>query len=563
VQRLVRDQPELAGRALVLYEQDARHGQRVKACSAAAEQQAVRPGMPLVEAQTLLAGPAKEQKGPVAGRPAVGGFGGVGRPAPNAAQTPLAETPHFVCHDACRDQEGLVELAEWCEQFSPIVGLDQTDEPDSLLMDVSGLAHLFGGEEALAQAVVTACQQQRLTVRVAIADTASAAWGLARWSEMLAEESSRHTPCAVRQHSASGTDGTRSVPATFVVLPPEDGTVLEHLPVEVLRLPPRATEQLHRLGIRRIEQLNRLPRASLAARFGDAVLERLDRLTGTAAEPIVAHHAREPLSVRWCFEHPTTHHEAIEHVLGELLAQLSRRLLEQGQGVLRLTCQLVCRNRRPLSIDISLFRPTIAPQHLLALAKLQLALLTLPEAIEEIRVRALATAPREQRQGELFGDAPRDQPAQLALLVERLSNRLGRERVVRAELQAESQPELAYRYRPLAGEAATTQPAALAPPPPSGMRLPGPLLRPLRLFDPPQPIEVVGIALDGPPAMFHYQRRRHRVARCFGPERIETGWWRGESCRRDYYRVETEEGSRWWLFRRLQDQRWFLQGTFE
>ena len=222
-------------------------------------------------------------------------------------------------------------------------------------------------------------------MRVAIADTVSAAWGFARWSEVLAEESSRHTPCAVRQRSTSGTDGTRSVPATFVVLPPEDAAVLDHLPVEVLRLPPRATEQLHRLGIRRIEQLNRLPRASLAARFGDAVIERLDRLTGTIAEPIVAHHAREPLSVRWCFEHPTTNHDAIEHVLGELLAQLSRRLLEQGQGVLRLTCQLVCRNRRPLSIDISLFRPTIAPQHLLALAKLQLALVTLPDAVEEVR----------------------------------------------------------------------------------------------------------------------------------------------------------------------------------
>lgn len=505
VQRLVRDQPELTGRAIVLYEQDARHGQRVKACSGAAEQRAVRPGMPLAEAQTLLA----EEK---------------------------EECPFFACHDARRDQEVLVELAEWCEQFSPIVGLDQTDEPDSLLMDVSGLAHLFGGEPALAQTVVTACRQQSLTVRVAIADTVSAAWGFARWSE---------------------------VPVAMVVLPPGDAAVLDHLPVEVLRLPPRPMKQLHRLGMRRLGQLNGLPRASLAARFGDDLIERFDKLAGTIAEPIVAHHAREPLSVRWCFEHPTTHPEAIEHVVGELLGQLSRRLLEQGQGVLRLTCQLVCRNRRPLSIDISLFRPTIAPQHLLALAKLQLALVTLPDAVEEIRIRALTTAPREQRQGELFGEAPRDQPAQLALLVERLSNRLGREQVVHAELQAESQPELAYRYRPLAGDAATPQPAALAGPLLPGSLLPGPLLRPLRLFDPPQPIEVVGIALDGPPALFHYQRRRHRVARWFGPERIETGWWRGESSRRDYYRVETEAGSRWWLFRRLQDRCWFLQGTFE
>lgn len=513
VQRLVREQPELLHCAVVLYDQDARYGQRVKACSTAAWEQAVRPGMPLAEAQTLLAEPGKER----------------GKEA----------RPLFACHDARRDQETLLELAAWCEQFSPVVGLDQAGEPDSLLMDVSGLAHLFGGEEALAQAVVTACQQQGLTVRVAIADTASAAWGFARWGEVLA-------------------DGTRSVPATMVVLPARDVAVLDCLPVEALRLPQRPTEQLHRLGIRRIGQLSRLPRAGLAARFGERLIERLDKLAGTVAEPIVAHHAREPLSVRWCFEHPTAHPEAIEHVLGELLVQLSRRLIERGQGVLRLACQLVCQNRQPLKIDLSLFRPVVAPQHLLALAKLQLALVTLPDAVEEIRVRALATAPRQQRQGELFGDAPRDQPAQLASLVERLSNRLGREHVVRAELQAEPQVELAYRYRPLAGEAAPAEPSS--PPPAS---LPGPLLRPLRLFAPPQPIDVVGIALDGPPAMFHYQRRRHRVARCFGPERIETGWWRGESSRRDYYRVETDGGNRWWLFRQLQDQRWFVQGVFE
>ncbi len=189
-------------------------------------------------------------------RPAVGGFGEVGRPAPSELEKEVR--PLFAVHDAGRDQESLVELAAWCEQFSPIVGLDQADEPDSLLMDISGLAHLFGGEEALAQTVVAACQQQGLTVRVAIADTVSAAWGFARWGEMLA-------------------DGTRSVPATLMVLPPGDAAVLDCLPVEALRLPHRPTEQLHRLGIRRIGQLNRLPRASLAARFGEPLIERLDQ----------------------------------------------------------------------------------------------------------------------------------------------------------------------------------------------------------------------------------------------------------------------------------------------
>lgn len=498
--------------AIVLYEQDARSAQRVKACSAAAWEHAVRPGMPLAEAQTLL--------------------------EPGADQIQKTEVrPCFARHDVRRDREALVELAEWCEQFSPLVGLDPGDEPDTLLLEVGGLAHLFGGEAALAQAVVTACGQQGLTVHVAIADTIDAAWGFARWSQGLS-------------------DGMRSESGAMAVIPPGDVAERDRLPVDVLRLPARTTEQLYRLGVRRIGQLHRLPRASLAARFGRSLLERLDKLTGAIAEPLVAHHAREPLSVCGTFEHPTTHHGAIEHVLGELLVQLSHRLLEQRQGVLRLTCQLVCQNRQPLQIDLSLFRPTSASQHLLALAKLQLALLTLPDAVEEIRIRAVTTAPCEQRQGELFGDAPREHPAQLALLIERLSNRLGRERVVCGELQAESQAELAYRYRPLAGDSASLRTPALPP-------LPGPLLRPLCLFEPPQSIDVVGIALDGPPAMFYYQRRRYRVARCFGPERIETGWWRGESSRRDYYRVETDSGDRWWLFRRLQDQRWFLQGVFE
>jgi protein ImuB len=90
-----------------------------------------------------------------------------------------------------------------------------------------------------------------------------------------------------------------------------------------------------------------------------------------------------------------------------------------------------------------------------------------------------------------------------------------------------------------------------------------PMLRPLHVLDPPQPVEMIGVALDGPPAMFSYRRRQYRISRFWGPERIETGWWRGPSARRDYYRVETDSGNRLWLFRCLQDKRWFLHGMFE
>jgi protein ImuB len=210
---------------------------------------------------------------------------------------------------------------------------------------------------------------------------------------------------------------------------------------------------------------------------------------------------------------------------------------------------------------------------------MQLETLVLPGAVAEIHIAAEATAPCGRRQGELFAGAARDAPAQLSLLIERLSNRLGGAQVVRPELQPEAEVERAYRVVPLAGgEAAATPPRPVSaaprlPPPNLSPNLspdpcavstaPGlpPLCRPLWIFQPPAPIEVVGLAGDGPPALFHYGQP-HRVVRCFGPERIETGWWRGASSRRDYYRVETESGQRLWLFRRLQDQRWFLHGEF-
>ncbi len=438
-----------------------------------------------------------------------------------------SEPTQFVLHDPHRDREALTHLAEWCERFSPIVGLDQADEPDSLLMDISGLAHLFGGEQDLARAVVTALQQRGLAARVAIADTLRAAWAVARWV------------------------------GSPVLVPPGDETAVDGLPLQALQLPERTAQQLQRLGIHDIGQLRHLSRTSLAARFGDVLAERLDQLTGCVQQVIVSHRRQGEFAACWSFEHATTRHDTIEHVLEELLQRLSRQLVERAQGVLQLKCQLVCKDRRPLDIDIGLFQPTVNTQHLLALAKMQLALLRLPDAVEEVRVAALSTAPCQQRQKELFADSPRDHPAQLALLVERLSNRMGRDHVVHAQLKAESLVESAYQYLPLTGERSS---AATSDPLPQCVH--GPTLRPLRLFEPPHRIEMIGIALDGPPAMFHYRRRQYRVVRYFGPERIETGWWRGPSARRDYYRVETETGNRLWLFRNLQDKRWFLHGEF-
>jgi protein ImuB len=500
VQRLIVAQPELNGRAVVLHQRDARRGELVRACSAAACQLGIQPGMPLAEAAAL------------------------GRPAESRA-VESAEPPHFAPHDPHRDRQALIDLALRCGSFSPLVGLNESDPPDGLNLDITGVTKLFGGEAVLAQRVRGFFEQRGYRVQIAIADTSGAAGAVARWSAVQ-------------------------------IVPPGDRTQLADLPVAALGLPAGIEQQMQHLGLRRIGQLQALPRGSLGARLGKDLLARLDRLTGATAEALVACRPQPDLAVQQSFEHALSDRETIERVLQQLLEQLSGKLIARGHGVLQLDCCLVCQNGVTRTIRVGFFQPAVDPQHLAALARLQLERLDLPDGVRQIRVAAVSTAPRDRRQGGLFADVSAGDPAQLAQLVERLSNRLGRERVVRPQLQADAQAERAYRCVPLTGE---RQPRAE---PAAPDRLWSPMFRPLKLLDPPRSIDVIGIALDGPPAVFFDRRQTHRIARSFGPERIETGWWRGPSCRRDYYRVETDSGHRFWLFRRLQDQRWFLHGEF-
>jgi protein ImuB len=163
----------------------------------------------------------------------------------------------------------------------------------------------------------------------------------------------------------------------------------------------------------------------------------------------------------------------------------------------------------------------------------------------------------ECRQQELFpDDSMRWHPRHLAGLVERLSSRLGPLAVTRARLRPEAQPELACRYDAVV----QTKRARKSPTAAAGSDLPP---RPLRLLTKPLRLTVMSIVPDGPPVQLQMSGQRQQIAHCWGPERIETGWWRGRAVGRDYYRVETAAGHRLWLFRRLRDDRWFLHGTFD
>ncbi|HYO25625.1 MAG TPA: hypothetical protein VEQ85_11840, partial [Lacipirellulaceae bacterium] len=156
--------------------------------------------------------------------------------------------------------------------------------------------------------------------------------------------------------------------------------------------------------------------------------------------------------------------------------------------------------------------------------------------------------------------------------------RLGRQAVVRCRIVSDAQPELAYREEPLVGSAPPSAPggrsrmhsrrSALArprkPAVPARAEPPakGALDRPLCLLARPVPLEMASVVPQGPPIRFRFQGEQHEIAKQWGPERIETGWWRRQRAVRDYYRVETAAGRRFWLFRR-RDDRWFLHGGYE
>jgi protein ImuB len=425
----------------------------------------------------------------------------------------------------------LHELAEWCTRYSPLVGMEQSPNPECLFLDITGLEHLFGSEEKLVEKVLRDCAERGLTVRAAVADTIGAAWAIAHYGK----SSIRNLQFAICNLQSS----------------------LSPLPIESLRLPEKTIELLHQLGIRRIEQLEVLPREGLSSRFGRELLQRWDQAMGRMAEPLPAYQSAPRFQARWSPEYPTARRETIEAALEHLLGRIAPRLVEEGRGAMRLECRLTCAARETVDVSVGLFQPSAWAKHLFQLLQVQFERVRLPGPVQAVDLAATMTAPLERRQQELFAEEfLRPNPRHLAGLIDRLSNRLGEQAVFRARLVPEAQPELAYHYDSLVGRRASRRADPVEVPP-----------RPVRLLAQPVGCQL-SVASDCKLQIANCKLqiehgRQHRIAQTWGPERIETGWWRGRAVGRDYYRVETTSGCRFWVFRRLKDDQWFLHGTFD
>ena len=480
---------------------------------------------------------------------------------------PLADARALVPDLAIRpvDPEGeaatLARLAEWCGRYSPWTAVEAAEDGSEagirsgagLWLDVTGCAHLFGGEAALLGDLLSRFRRWGYAARAALADAPGAAWALARFQDETAGD-------ALAIGSGAGSD-------RGVVLAPGGARAgLAPLPVAALRLAPEVTDGLARLGLRRIGDLYPMPRATLVRRFGPAPGLRLDQALGRVAEPISPRLPTVDPVARLVFAEPILHIEGLTEGLRRLTAELCRILAAAALGARRLGLVFYRVDGGVCRVRIGTSRPTRDPAALQRLFAERLDALDPGFGIEAMTLTALETGPLPARQMALAGrqGAPPGTEADdmLAPLVDRLGNRLGLAAIVRFSPRESHLPE----------RAVATKPALDPDVPPdasSGARRPMPP-RPLRLLAHPEPVEVTALLPDHPPVLFRWRARLHRVARAEGPERIAPEWWRAP-CRgepfnavRDYFQVEDEDGRRFWLYREGSEGagRWYLHGLF-
>ena len=449
--------------------------------------------------------------------------------------------------DPAADRGALERLAGWCGRYTPWTAVDDCTGgagADSLWLDISGCAHLFGGEAALLDDLALRLRAFGFGTRAAVADTPGAAWAVARFA-------------------ATG--------ATTIVPPGEAQRVLAPLPVAGLRLSSAVAEALGRVGLDRIAALAAVARAPLAARFGDVPLRRLDQALGRTDEAISPRRPVAALRVRRAFAEPIGRADDIAAALGRLLGELCARLESTHQGARRLELVLYRVDGTTASAAIGTGRPVRDADHLERLFAEKLDTLDAGFGVETMILAATAADPLSPVQADLDGHGGTegsDGARRTARLVDRLGNRLGADDVVHLSPRASHIPERASRAVSALAQAPCPDAGAADEP---GRRPP----RPLHLLPSPEPIQVVAPVPDSPPAMFRWRRHQHRVAQAEGPERIGPEWWLEEhpvpasqqDRIRDYYRVEDTAGQRFWVYRDGPYRpgikpRWYLHGLF-
>ena len=460
----------------------------------------------------------------------------------------------------------LERLCDWCSRFTPLAALDGRD---GLMLDISGVAHLFGGEEALIEDCRARLAAQGFTVAAGVGGNPRAASALARFS---------------RTKIAPDPLSDKAFAKLF-----------HDLPLAALGLDDKTVADLARAGLRRIGDIALRPRAPIAARFGPMPIARLDALKGLERSSIAPRFRPPDFCAERRFASPVQTFQAIEATLCKLADDLVVLLERQAKGARRIELELYRVDGDVRRIRVGASRPLNEARAIVRLIAERLASrdeepIDAGYGVDLMRLACLAAEPLAPSQAELERAHEAERARALAELLDRLSARLGARAVTRRELNEAHLPEQAEAAAPATlGQARTrgenrhceersdeaiqrnTEPTTV-----SGLLrfarndgLNGAPARPLRLFVRPEPIEALAEVPDGPPLRFRWRRVLHDIAAIEGPERIAAPWWRRAGApTRDYFRAEDSQGRRFWLYREglwgreTAQAKWFVHGVF-
>jgi len=417
--------------------------------------------------------------------------------------------------------KALSALAEWCLRYTPVVAVDQ---PDGLILDISGCTHLWGGEQPYLKEMITRLKGFGYDVRIAMADTVGTAWAVSRYG--------RVTP--IVGHCCQ----------LEALLP---------LPPVALRLEAPILERLEKLGLCQVQSFINMPRKALRRRFGQSILTRLDQALGQQQEVICPIQPAEPYQERLPCLDPIRTATGIEIALKQLLEKLCYRLTNEEKGLRK--CVFKCYRIDGIvqQIEIGTSRPSRNVAHLFKLFELKIANIEPALGIEVFTAEAPIVEDISAQQDALWDFTEGGNGTAIGELLDRIAGKLGADTIHRYLPDEHYWPERSVK-------AATS----LAEQPQTSWRTDLP--RPIHLLPKPETIEVTVPMPDYPPMLFRYKGELHNVSKADGPERIEQEWWLNQGLYRDYYCIEDENGARYWLFREgsyeQRDPKWFIHGFF-
>lgn len=434
--------------------------------------------------------------------------------------------------DPAADRRFLEGLADWCTRYTPLVALDG---PDGLFLDITGCSHLFGGEKAMLDELLARLFHLGLKATGAISSAPGLSFAVARF----------------------GQGG--------VVVPGQELEQLAPLPVAALRLPEATLGLMLKAGLKQVGDLMELPRAPLARRFGAELLVRLDQATGQDEEAISPRLPVAALSAERRLAEPVTEEGDLIAIARQLARRLKPDLEARGLGGRLFELALFRVDGRVFRLRAGAATPLRDETRIAALFAGRFAALQddfdAGYGFDLLRLSVRSSQTAADRQLDLGSEAGEAGARRADFIGETLA-RFGPDVLVSPVLRQSHLPERGSAFLPVL----EAEEAGMPAPVPHPCRA----FRPIRLFRAPEPVEAVAEVPEGPPVHFRWRRSFHRVRRAEGPERLAGEWWiDGESSlTRDYYRIEDEEGRRYWLYREgLYERettapRWFMHGVF-